>query len=123
MDNVKINVDDYVEHGLGDTYYGLTSFMSRYVTENFDPMEVFENDKSKYATAVSLMKSRLKDVLDYLKDNDEVYLPELNRNVKISSLTLEEQKALERRCSEYLIQNMDNILNNDLENQNSGKAR
>ena len=121
MEDIRINVDDYIEYGLEDIYYGLITFISKYVTSNYNPMEIFENEESKYAIAVTTMKGALKELLDYFKANDDVYLPSLNRKVKISTLNLEEQLALEERCKEYLIIKANEVLNNNLENQVSHK--
>lgn len=103
---VKIRVEDYEDFGLGDIYYGLISFISSYVNQNFDPLEVFVldgNQQSKYAIAIDVMKESLKEILDYLKNNGEVYLPKLNKSVNINSINVEEQLAVEERCKEYII--------------------
>ncbi|MDO4963354.1 MAG: hypothetical protein Q4E75_04575 [bacterium] len=103
---VKIRVEDYEEFGLGDIYYGLLSFISKYVNQNFDPLEVLmldDNQQSKYAIAINVMKESLKEILDYLKNNSEVYLPKLNKSVNINSINVEEQLAVEERCKEYMI--------------------
>lgn len=121
MSEIKIDVNDYIESGLGDIYYGLITFISKYVTSNYNPMELFETGDSKYAVAVTTMKGALKELLDYFKVNDDVYLPSLNRKVKISTLNFEEQLALEERCKEYLIIKANEVLNNNLENQVSHK--
>lgn len=123
MSEIKIDVNDYIESGLGDIYYGLITFISKYVTSNYNPMELFRTGESKYAVAVTTMKGALKELLDYFKANDDVYLPSLNRKVKISTLNLEEQLALEERCKEYLIAKLNETLSNNLENQTSQKAK
>ena len=119
MNNIKIDVNDYIECGLGDIYYGLISFISEYANANFNPMEVFENGNSKYAVSITTMKGALKELLDYMKENGEVYLPSLNRKAKISTLNIEEQLALEERCKEYLIAKVNEALSNDFESQTS----
>lgn len=123
MDNIKINVDEYSEYGLGDIYYGLISFISDYVTRNYNPMDILQNGNSQYALAVTTMKSDLKELLDYLKTVDEVYLPSLNRIVRISSLNIDEQTALEQRCKEYLILKLNNTLNAEKESNMSSKSK
>lgn len=103
---VKIRVEDYEDFGLGDIYYGLISFISSYVNQNFDPLEVFVldgNQQSKYAIAIDVMKESLKELLEYLKKDGEVYLPKLNKSVNINSINVEEQLAVEERCKEYII--------------------
>ena len=103
---VKIRIEDYEEFGLGDIYYGLLSFISKYVNQNFDPLEVLmldDNQQSKYAIAMNVMKESLKEILDYLKRDGEVYLPKLNKSVNINSINIEEQLAVEERCKEYMI--------------------
>ena len=105
---VKIRIEDYEEFGLGDIYYGLLSFISKYVNQNFDPLEVLmldDNQQSKYAIARNVMKESLKEILDYLKRDGEVYLPKLNKSVNINSINIEEQLAVEERCKEYMILN------------------
>ena len=55
---VKIRIEDYEEFGLGDIYYGLLSFISKYVNQNFDPLEVLmldDNQQSKYAIAMKVI--------------------------------------------------------------------
>lgn len=123
MENVKINVDEYSELGLGDIYYGLLTFIERYAMENYNPMEIFGTDTSQYATVITTMKSGVKELLDYLKKMDEVYIPSLNKSVKLSTLTMQEQLALEERCKEYLIAKTDYVLNGNLENQNTTISR
>lgn len=91
MKNVNINMETYNEKGFGDLYLSLISFIGRYAEENFDPLEVFQNEVSNYALAIVEMKKSLKAILDYLITVDEVFLPSLNRNVKLKSLTFEEQ--------------------------------
>ena len=115
MSGNKIDVNDYIEYGLGDIYYGLITFISNYVTANYNSMETFETDNSKYAVAVATMKGALKELLDYFKANGDVYLPSLNRKVKISTLNIEEQLALEERCKDYLIAKLNEALNDNLE--------
>ena len=122
MNDVKIDVNDYIEYGLGDIYYGLISFISSYVTQNYNPMEVLENENSKYSIAVTTMKYALKELLDYLKNVDEIYLPSLNRKVRISSLNMEEQLALEGRCKEFLISTLKQKMPNDIEVKTSHKT-
>ena len=119
MGNIKIDVNDYTEYGLGDIYYGLISFISKYATANYNPLEILENGESKYAIAIVTMKETLKELLDYFKANDTVFLPSLNRKVNIRSLNIEEQLALEERCKEYLIAR----LNSNLEEQVLPKSR
>ena len=121
IENVKINIDYYIEYGLGDIYYGLINFISKYVTDNYNTMEFFKNGESKYAVAIATMKSALKELLDCFKRNDEVYLPSLNRNVKISNLNVGEQLALEERCKEYLVTKLNETLGENLEAQTSHK--
>jgi hypothetical protein len=111
MNNIKINAEDYIEYGLGDIYYSLLTFISRYAAENYDPMEYIKNGTSKYAITVTTMKDGLKEILDYLKTTTEVYLPALNKNVQLNTLTIEEQLALEERCKEYLILKLEGALN------------
>ena len=122
VNKIKIDVNDYIDCGLGDIYYGLITFISNYVTTNYNPMEAFETGDSKYAVAVITMKGALKELLDYFKSNDDVYLPSLNRKVKISTLNIEEQLALEERCKDYLIAKLNMVLSNNLENQTPHKS-
>ena len=103
MENVKINVDDYEPYGLGDLYYGLISFISDYVTKNYNPMEILTTGESEYAIAITVMKRTLKEILEILKRTNEIYLPSLNKTVNLNTLTVEEQLALEERCKECLI--------------------
>lgn len=123
MSNVRINVEDYTECGLGDIYYGLISFIARHIEMNYSPRECFENGDSKYAIALVTMKSALKELLDYLKSTEEVYLPALNRSVSLSILTVQEQVALEERCKEYLILRLAHVLKPTLEETVSSKQR
>ncbi len=103
MNKTKIDVNDYVEFGLGDIYYDLISFIGRYVNDNYDAVEMLRTDNYEYAIAVDTMKSALKELLDYFKTHDDIYLPALDRKIKISTLNVKEQAALEERCKEYLI--------------------
>jgi len=116
LKNVNINMETYNEKGFGDLYLSLISFIGRYAEENFDPLEVFQNEVSNYALAIIEMKKSLKAILDYLITVDEVYLPSLNRNVKLKSLTFEEQIELEKRCKEYILINLNNIMAYNEEN-------
>jgi len=86
-------------------------------------MDILQNGNSQYALAVTTMKSGIKELLDYLKTVDEVYLPSLNRIVRISSLNIDEQTALEQRCKEYLILKLNNTLNAEKENNMSSKSK
>ena len=123
MENIKIDVNDYIQYGLGDIYYGLISFISHYVTQNYNPIENFQSNNSQYALAVIIMKRNLKELLDYLKQTDEVYLPMLNRKIKLSTLTIDEQLALEERCKEYLILKLNEALNKNLESHETQKLK
>lgn len=123
MEEIQINAENYIPYGLGDIYYGLISFISSYVNQNYNPMEVFQNDNSRYAVAISTMKESLKELLDYLKVNDEIYIPSLNRNIKISTLTSNEQLALEERCKEYLVAKLNYVFSNEMETPVSNKTR
>ena len=118
----KIDAKNYETTGLGDIYYGLISFIGSYVSQNFDPMEALdleENQKSTYALAVEIMKNALKELLEYLKSNSNVFIPSLNREVEINHLNVEEQVALEERCKEYMVEKLNNELKNlKGENQN-----
>lgn len=103
---VKIQVEDYEACGLGDIYYGLISFMTSYVNKNFDPLEGFTFDGSsqtKYSIAMDIMKTSIKELLDYMKNKGEVYLPQYNKSVNIDFINMEEQLAIEERCKEYMI--------------------
>ena len=122
MNNVKIDVNDYSEYGLDDIYYGLLSFISQYVTANYNPLEVFENEKSTYAVAITTMKGALKELLDYFKSNDEIYLPSINKKVKISTLSITEKQAVEEVCKEYMVAKLNDALTNNFENKSSRGA-
>ena len=123
MENIKIDVEDYIQYGLGDIYYGLISFISNYVTQNYNPMETFQSDNSQYAFAVTIMKKSLKELLDYLKQTNEIYLPSLRRNINLKTLNIEEQLALEERCKEYLILKLNESLNKNLESHETQKSK
>lgn len=126
MKNEKIDVAKYTESGFGDLYYGLISFIGRYAGQNFDLFEINQDGVSQYATAVVEMKRSLSTILDYLTRVDEVFLPSLNRNVKLNCLNIEEYTALEERCKEYILLELNCIINcNDksLNNQDLGKSR
>ena len=123
MENIKINIDDYKEHGLEDIYYSLMSFASQYVTTHYDPMETFKKEESQYAVAFITMKTGIKEILDYLRDNDEVYIPSLNRNIKFSTINFEELVALEERCKEYLLLKLEQALGKEAEQPKSPQQR
>ena len=109
---VKINTDDYLEYGLGDIYYGMISFIGKYVNENYDPLEVFElpnGYQSKYALAMDTMKVSLKELLDYFKLHDEIYLPNVGRKIRISNLNIEDQKDLEECCKDFMLMNLEAV--------------
>ena len=57
MENIKIDVNDYIEYGLGDIYYSLISFISKYVTTKYNLTEIFQDGDLKYAVAVATMKA------------------------------------------------------------------
>ncbi len=84
-------------------------------------MEIFENNTSEYAIAVDTLKHSLKEILDYLKNAEEVYLPKLNRNVNLQTLNAEEQKALEERCKEYMLLCLSNTIEAYQKEENSSK--
>ena len=115
MENIKLDIDEYESCGLGDIYYGLISFIGRYAEQNYSPIEIFDNGISKYSTAIITMKSHLKTLLDYLKETDSVFIPSLNRNINLKTLNQEEQFALEQRCKEYLIENLNIVMNQGLD--------
>lgn len=121
MENVRLNSDDYESCGLGDVYYGLISFIGRYAEQNYSPTEIFDNGISKYSVAIITMKSSLKILLDYLKEADIVFIPSLNRNINLKSLNVQEQLALEERCKEYLLKNLNVVMNNGLEKESRGR--
>lgn len=123
MENTKIDVNDYIEYGLGDIYYGLISFISKYATANYNPLEILENGESNYTIAITTMKEALKELLDYFKTNDTVFLPSLNREVNIKYLNIKEQLALEEKCKEYLIAKLNEELNSNLKKQTSPKSK
>lgn len=103
------------KYGLGDIYYGLISFISSYVNKNFDPMEVLnlsDTKQSNYAIAIEIMKSSLKEIMDYLKNGGEVYLPQYNKSVNIETINIHEQLAIEERCKEYMIAKLNEYFNN-----------
>ncbi len=118
---VKMNIEDYEEYGLGDIYYGLITFISRYTQEKYNPMEIFENNTSEYAIAVDTLKYSLKEILDYLKNAEQVYLPKLNRNINLQTLNAEEQKALEERCKEYMLLCLNNTMEAYHKDENGSK--
>ena len=66
------------------------------------------------------MKDSLKTLLEYLKDADTVFLPSLNRNINLKTLNQERQLALEARCKEYLLQNLNAVMTQGLEQKNEG---
>ena len=113
---MKINIDDYEEFGLGDLYYTLISFIANYA-QKYKSFENFETGESKYATTIEIMKSSLKELLDYLKTVDEIYLPSLNKNVKLSTLNQKEQLALEERCKEYLVLKLSEVMNENIDSK------
>ena len=115
MENIKLNADDYVSCGFGDIYYGLISFIGRYAEQNYSPIEIFGNGISKYKTAITTMKFSLKTLLDYLKTTDTVFIPSLNRNINLNLLNQEEQLALEERCREFILENLNIVMNQGLE--------
>ena len=107
---VKINVEDYEEYGLGDLYYGLITFISRYAPKKYNPMEIMEKNTSEYVMAVNTLKYALKEILDYLKTANEVYIPKLKRSINLKYLNSEEQKELEERCKEYMLLCLNNTM-------------
>lgn len=110
---VKINVDDYSDYGLGDIYYGLISFIGRYANENYSPLDTInmpEGYQSNYAMAIDTMKGTLKELLDYFKSHDEIYLPNVQRKVRISTLSVQDQKALEECCEYLMITNLQTVM-------------
>lgn len=115
MENIRLNADEYVSCGLGDIYYGLISFIGRYAEQNYSPIEIFDNGVSKYKTAITTMKFSLKTLLDYLKTTDTVFIPSLNRNINLNLLNQEEQLALEERCREFILENLNIVMNQGLE--------
>ena len=120
MENVKLNAEEYVSCGLGDIYYGLISFIGRYAEQNYSPIEIFDNGTSKYRTAIITMKSSLKTLLEYLKTTDTVFIPSLNRNINLNLLNQEEQLALEERCREFILENLNIVMNYELEEKSAG---
>lgn len=115
MGNVRIDIDEYTACGLGDIYYGLLSFIERYIMQNYNFSKVSYNGVSEISIAIKTMKSSLKALLEYLKNVDTVFLPSLNRNINLKTLNQEEQLALEERCKEYLLENLNIIMNQGLE--------
>lgn len=110
---VKINVDDYINYGLGDIYYGLISFIGRYATKNYDPLDTLnlpEDHQSKYALAIDTMKGTLKELLDYFISQDEIYLPNVERKIRISNLNVEDQKDLEDCCKYFILMNLKAVM-------------
>ena len=120
MENIKLNAEEYVSCGLGDIYYGLISFIERYAEQNYSPIEIFDNGTSKYRTAIITMKSSLKTLLEYLKTTDTVFIPSLNRNINLNLLNQEEQLALEERCREFILENLNIVMNYELEEKSAG---
>ena len=123
MDKAKIDISDYTNYGLEDLYYELITFVSKYANQNYDPLEILQNDSSKYAFAISTMKAGIKELLDYLKTVEEIYFPKLNRTVRLNSLTIEEQSALAERCKEYLVSIVEYALKEHYGVENSSKTR
>lgn len=93
----------------------LLSFIGRYAEQNYSPIEIFGNGISKYKTAITTMKFSLKTILDYLKTTDTVFIPSLNRNINLNLLNQEEQHALEERCREFILENLNIVMNQGLE--------
>ena len=126
MENEKLNIKQYEQNGLGNLYYGLISFIGRYVEQNYNPTEIFKGGYSYYAMAVIEMKKSLKELLNYLLAANEVFLPSLNRNVKLKNLNTKEQIALEDRCKEYILLNLNKTMEQYAEKlncNNNGKSR
>ena len=110
---VRIKIEDYQGYGLDDLYYGLISFISKYATANFDPMEnldISSDNLSTYAFAINNMKTSIKAMLDFFKETREVYIPALNKKISLDSMNMEEQLALEKRCQEYIITTLNQSL-------------
>ena len=114
MENVRLDIDEYTACGLGDIYCGLISFIQRYAIQNHNSFEGVYN----YSIIMKTMKASLKILLDYLKTADTVFIPSLNRNIDLKTLNQEEQLALEARCKEYLLQNLNAVMNQSLEQKN-----
>lgn len=118
----KINIEDYKGLGLDDFYYGLISFVGHYVNSNFNPMEVLsldDNLQSDYSLALDTMKLSLKQFLDYLKDNKEIYIPSLERNVNIDNISKEELIELENICKQYMFTNLNYVFANKYESKDN----
>lgn len=118
MENIKLNIDEYESCGLGDIYRGLITFIERYIMQNYNFSKIsyngFSNGISEISIAIRTMKTSLKVLLDYLKESDIVFIPSLNRNINLKTLNQEEQFALEQRCKEYLLENLNVVMNQGL---------
>jgi len=118
MENTKLNIEEYISCGFGDIYNSLISFIGRYIEQNYNPFEISSNGVSNYSTAIRTMKASLKVLLDYLKAADTVFIPSLNRNINLKLFNIDEQRALEDRCKEYLLLNLNIVMNQELEEKN-----
>jgi len=118
MENPKLNIEEYVSCGFGDIYCSLITFIQRYAIQNCSSSNISYNGISEYSFAIRSMKASLKVLLDYLKEIDTVFIPSLNRNINLKLFNIEEQKALEERCKEYLLQNLYIVMNQELEEKN-----
>lgn len=99
-----------MEDSKNDIYSRLMSFINAYASQVCNPLE---NSKSRYIVIVYMMEQWLKDLTDYLKTIDKIYIPLLKRDIKLDHLTLEEQLALEDIFKQQLISNLNNYLNNE----------
>lgn len=99
-----------MEDSKNDIYSRLMSFINAYALKVCNPLE---NSKSRYIVIVYMMEQWLKDLTDYLKTIDKIYIPLLKRDIKLDHLTLEEQLALEDIFKQQLISNLNNYLNNE----------
>ena len=101
-----MKLEDYEQFGLSDIYLHSISFISNYVVQNYDPMEVFnveEGSESDYAFAQRKMKEAAKAILDEIKKSKQIHLNTIDKTFDLSNMNIQYQNILEKEIDDALI--------------------
>ena len=101
-----MKLEDYETYGLSDIYLHSISFISSYVVQNYDPMEVFnikEGSESDYAFAQRKMKEAAKAILDEIKKTKKIHLNTIDKTFDLSNMTIDDQAILEKEIDNALV--------------------